>query len=187
MSHKKQVNEIASECGGMTRRHLLMSLAAGASSLSGQGVSSRGVQPVPRGKPSGLPFLAQFRDVGEQAGLHFPTIYGGPGKKENVLEGVGCGVAFFDFDNDGWLDIFTLCGTDSGDKPTEASNRLYKNNRDGTFADITAKAGLIRTGWASSVTAGTITTTVLRTCSSLTTARMCSTAITAMAPLPMSP
>ena len=138
----------------ITRRHLLMSLAAGAASLSGQGVSSRGVQPVPRGKPSGLPFLAQFRDVGEQAGLHFPTIYGGPGKKENVLEGVGCGVAFFDFDNDGWLDIFTLCGTDSAGKSAEASNRLYKNNRDGTFTDITAKAGLIRTGWASSVTAG---------------------------------
>src|SRR5665213_3480289 len=105
-----------------------MSLAAGSSSLSGQGVSSRGVKPVPRGKPSGLPFLAQFRDVGEQAGLNFPTIYGGLGKKENVLEGVGCGVAFLDFDNDGWLDIFALCGTSSGDQSAMATNRLYKNN-----------------------------------------------------------
>ena len=124
-----------------------------APSLCAQEVASRNVKPLPRGKPSGLPFLAQFHDVGRQAGLTYPTIYGAAGKKENVLEGVGCGVAAFDFDNDGWLDIFTLCGTCS--KPASgATNRLYKNNRNGTFSDVTAKAGLTRTGWASSVAIG---------------------------------
>jgi enediyne biosynthesis protein E4 len=111
------------------------------------------VKPVPRGKPSGIPFLAQFRDVNRQAGLIAPTISGWPGKKRNVLEGVGCGVALFDFDDDGWLDIFALCGTASAGV-SGATNRLYKNNRNGTFADVTAKAGLVRTGWASSVTVG---------------------------------
>src|SRR5690242_2649706 len=144
---------LQTERRGITRRHLLASLAA-VPSLWGQGVSSRGVKPLPRGKPSGLPFLAQFHDVGEQAGLIFPTIYGAPGKKDNVLEGVGCGVAFLDFDNDGWLDIFALCGTRSGQTSAAASNRLYKNNRNGSFSDVTEKAGLVRTGWASSVTVG---------------------------------
>lgn len=138
---------------GVTRRRLLTSLAVGPA-LWGQGVSSRGVKPTPRGKPSGIPFLAQFHDVGKQAGLSAATIYGADGKKQNVLEGVGCGIALFDFDNDGWLDIFALCGTCSGPVPAAATNRLYQNNRDGTFTDVTEKAGLIRTGWAGSVTVG---------------------------------
>ena len=138
--------------GTISRRQLLELLGT-VSLLKAQGVSSRHVKPVPRGKPSGIPFRAQFHDIGREAGLIAPTIYGAPGKKQNVLEGVGCGVALFDFDNDGWLDIFTLCGTCS-DADSSATNRLYKNNRNGTFSDITAKAGLVRTGWASSVAVG---------------------------------
>jgi enediyne biosynthesis protein E4 len=132
---------------------MLASVAA-TPALWSRGVSSRGVKPTPRGKPSGIPFLAQFFDVGARAGLTAPTIYGAPAKKQNVLEGVGCGVAFLDFDNDGWLDIFVLCGTCSEPVPASATNRLYRNNRDETFTDITDKAGLHRTGWASSVTVG---------------------------------
>jgi hypothetical protein len=67
---------------------------------------------------------------------------------------VGCGVAFLDYDNDGWLDIFVLCGTRMDQPVPDSSNRLYKNNRDGTFTDVTEKAGLLRTGWASGVTVG---------------------------------
>jgi hypothetical protein len=70
------------------------------------------------------------------------------------LETVGCGVAFLDFDNDGWLDIFVLSGTRMDEKVSGSSNRLYKNNRDGTFTDVTEKAGLIRQGWASGITVG---------------------------------
>ena len=76
-----------------------------------QGVSSRGVKPTPRGKPSGIPFLARFTDVAAHAGLTHPVIYGPEDHKDYILETVGCGVAFIDFDNDGWLDLFVLSGT----------------------------------------------------------------------------
>ena len=52
------------------------------------------------------------------------------------------------------MDLLILSGTRLEGPPPEASNRLYKNNRDGTFVDVTAKAGLLRTGWASAVTVG---------------------------------
>ena len=119
-----------------------------------QGVSTRSVKPLPRGKPSGLPFHAKFTDIAAAAGLHAPTIYGGIDKKQAIIETTGCGVAFIDYDEDGWLDIFVLCGTRLEGDPVEATNRLYRNNRDGTFTDVTDKAGLRRTGWASSVCVG---------------------------------
>ncbi len=119
-----------------------------------QGVSTRNVPPAVRGKPSGLPFHARFTDIAQQAGLLGPVIYGGVTDKQYILETVGCGVAFVDYDNDGWLDIFVLSGTRFGTAPEEATNRLYHNNRNGTFTDVTDKAGLRRTGWASAVTVG---------------------------------
>ncbi len=119
-----------------------------------QGVSTRNVKPLPRGKPSGIPFDAHFTDIAAQAGLTFPVIYGGLSHKNYIIETVGCGVAFMDFDNDGWLDIFVLCGARMDESTPDASNRLYKNNRDGTFTDVTERAGLIRQGWASGVTVG---------------------------------
>ncbi len=76
--------------------------AAGAS--FGQGMSSRGVKAHPRGKPSRRPFLVQLTDVAKQAGLTQPIIYGGVDSKSYIIEVVGCGVAFIDYDNDGWLD-----------------------------------------------------------------------------------
>ncbi len=120
----------------------------------GQGVSTRAVKAQPRGKPSGLPFNACFSDVGAKAGLQVPLIYGPAEKKTYILETTGCGCAFIDFDNDGWLDIFLLSGTRLEGAPEGTSNRLYKNNRDGTFTDITDKAGLTKAGWASSVAVG---------------------------------
>ncbi len=120
----------------------------------GQGVSTRSVKPLPRGKPSGLPFHARFLDVAAQAGLHAPLIYGDPNHKTYILETVGCGCALFDYDNDGWLDIFLLSGSRLEGPPEGAINRLYHNNRDGTFTDVTEKAGLGRTGWASAVAVG---------------------------------
>ena len=68
-------------------------------------------------------------------------------RADYMIEAMGCGVAFFDYDNDGWLDILVLTGSRFGDPPADATNRLYKNNRDGTFTDVTEKAGLFRTGW----------------------------------------
>ncbi len=138
----------------LTRRACLGLLAAHALEMWGQGVSTRGVKPAPRGKPSGLPWHSRFTDVAEQAGLRAPTIYGGPLHKDYILETVGCGVAFIDYDNDGWLDIFILSGTRIDHPPAGAHNRLYKNNRNGTFTDVTEQAGLKRSGWASAVCVG---------------------------------
>lgn len=137
----------------ITRRDFLW-MAAVSSAGFAQGVSQRKVKPLPRGKPSSIPFLARFTDVAAEAGLTSPVIYGGVRQKNYIYETVGCGVAFFDFDNDGWLDIFVLSGMRVDEQVPGATNRLYKNNRDGTFTDVTAQAGLIRIGWASGVTIG---------------------------------
>ena len=120
----------------------------------GQGISSRGVKAQPRGKPSGRPFLSRITDVAEQARLTQPVIYGGIDSKSYIIEVVGCGLAFIDYDNDGWVDLFVLSGTRLEGAPPGTTNRLYKNNRDGTFTDVTSKVGLQRTGWASAVTVG---------------------------------
>jgi hypothetical protein len=143
----------------MTRREFLATLAAAAAgpgTLWAQegGMASRGVTPQPRSKPSGLPFHARFTDVARRAGLNAPIIYGPPDRMDYILESMGCGVAFLDYDNDGWLDIFLLSGTRREGPVEGATNRLYKNNRDGTFTDVTAKAGLVRQGWACGVTVG---------------------------------
>src|SRR5204863_145879 len=95
--------------------------------------------------------------VAREAGLKSKTIFGSEHKNRFLLETTGCGAAFFDYDNDGWLDIFLVNGTRfeaKYAKGAEPTNRLYKNNRDGTFTDITAKAGLLRTGWGQGVCAG---------------------------------
>jgi enediyne biosynthesis protein E4 len=143
----------------MTRREWLALVAAwtagaAASAYGQQGMASPERTPAPRAKPSGMPFNARFTDIAEQAGLRAPIIYGGVDRKDYIIEGVGCGVAFFDYDNDGWLDILLLSGVRFDSTPPGASNRLYKNNRDGTFTDVTSKAGLERSGWACSVTIG---------------------------------
>ena len=101
-----------------------------------------------------VPFAAHFVDIAKEAGLTEPVIYGEADHKDYILETVGCGCAFFDYDNDGWLDIFVLSGSRLRGAPEQTTNRLYRNNRDGTFTDITEKAGLHAVGWASAVCVG---------------------------------
>ncbi len=146
----------------LTRRGILQTLALPAGHLlarqtkqdAPQGMVSRAVHPAPRGKPSGLPFNARFTDIAKQAGLTCPVICGHPDRVDYIIETMSCGAAFFDFDNDGWLDILLLSGSRFGDPPPDASNRLYKNNRNGTFTDVTRQARLFRTGYAYGVTIG---------------------------------
>jgi len=122
--------------------------------LLAQGVSTHTAKPLPRQSPSGRPFDAHFVDVASSAGLRAPTIYGGVETKKYILESTGCGCAFIDYDNDGWMDLFLLSGTRLEGAPAGATSRLYKNNRDGTFTDVTEKAGLGAAGWASGVCVG---------------------------------
>lgn len=105
----------------------------------------------------GQPLPVQFVNVAREAGLRAKTIFGDEKRNRYLLETTGCGVAFFDYDNDGWLDIFLVNGTRFEAKwpPDQApTNRLYKNNRDGTFTDVTVEAGLVRTGWGQGVCVG---------------------------------
>jgi enediyne biosynthesis protein E4 len=139
----------------ITRRlFVTLSAATSANRLFAQGVAARAVKPQAKPSPSGRPFNAHFVDVAKEAGLVIPTIYGNPDSKDYILEATGCGCAFLDYDNDGWMDIFLLCGTRIEGAPPEATNRLYKNNRDGTFTDVTEKSGLHSVGWASGVCVG---------------------------------
>jgi hypothetical protein len=103
---------------------------------------------------SGRPFDAYFTDIAASAGLIAPVIYGGVDHDDYIIEADGCGCAFFDYDNDGWIDIFLLSGTRLEGASPGASNRLYKNNRDGTFTDVTRQAGLETVGWANAVCIG---------------------------------
>src|SRR6266567_3706734 len=84
----------------------------------------------------------QFRDVTQQAGIRFTHNNGAFGKKF-LPETMGPGVAFIDYDNDGWPDIFLVNGMDwPGHVQKHSTPKLYHNNHDGTFTDVTHKAGL---------------------------------------------
>lgn len=117
-------------------------------------MATRNLAVQPKPAASGRPFYAHFTDVAQQAGLHAPVIYGDIESKKYIFEANGCGCAFIDYDNDGWMDIFLLSGTRLDGDPPGATNRLYKNNRDGTFTDVTEKAGLKAVGWANGVCVG---------------------------------
>jgi hypothetical protein len=118
-----------------------------------------GLQNTPQ-KPAGADRAASpgvtFLDIAKQAGLNAKTIYGGEHKNKYLLETTGCGVAFYDYDNDGWLDIFLVNGwrLEGFPKGQEPHSHLFKNNRDGTFTDVTEKAGLAHTGWGQGVCIG---------------------------------
>ena len=97
-----------------------------------------------------------FTDVAHEAGLTAVTVYGGQKTNKFLLETTGCGVAMFDYDNDGFIDLFfpngsTLEGFPRGQEPT---SHLYRNRGDGTFEDTTAKAGLALPGWGQAACAG---------------------------------
>ena len=144
----------------LTRRHFLSALAGGALTLAGCRGKSGGTGETPIILPvttvispqtaAAAPLLTQyplrFTDVSEAAGLHWAYRNGATGK-HHMIETTGGGVAFFDYNNDGLLDIFAVqSGPDPKAGPTERNfpntSVLYRNNGDGTFTDVTAGSGL---------------------------------------------
>jgi hypothetical protein len=97
-----------------------------------------------------------FINVARESGLNAKTIFGGEHKNKYLLETTGCGVAFYDYDNDDWLDIFLVNGwrLEGFPKGQEPVPHLFKNNRDGTFTDVTAKSGISHYGWGQGVCVG---------------------------------
>jgi hypothetical protein len=106
--------------------------------------------------PALKPAPVQLEDIANQSGLTALNAYGGDTHKEYIIETTGNGAVIFDYDNDGWPDVFlptgsTVEGFVKGNAPT---GHLYHNNHDGTFTDVTAKSGLARTGWGQGACAG---------------------------------
>jgi hypothetical protein len=100
--------------------------------------------------------LVHFTDIARKAGLTDSVVFGGVDTKKYIIETTGTGVAIFDYDNDGWPDIFIVNGTSLNAPPPgrAPTNHLYHNNHDGTFTDVTQKAGLTHTGWGQGVCVG---------------------------------
>jgi len=98
---------------------------------------------------------AQFLDVAEKSGITMSNIFGGKDTKKYIIETTGTGVAIFDYDNDGWPDIFLVNGTTLDGADKAATNHLYRNNHDGTFTDVTKPAGLAGpAGWGQGTCVG---------------------------------
>ena len=116
-------------------RHLLFGLAIAVFLFGcGWAQSATAKQPV-----------ANFVDIAEKAGLTMKNVFGGLDTKKYIVETTGTGVAIFDYDNDGWPDIFFVNGTTLEDMKAGKSgptNHLYRNNHDGTFTDVTVQCGL---------------------------------------------
>src|SRR5208282_787893 len=134
---------------GWSRRRLLQSVP-GVLASALWGIKARALEST----PSELPPFSRFVDVSEAAGLTKVMVYGEGTRATYLTEIMGGGCAFFDYDNDGWMDIFILGGRKLEGPVPGASNRLYRNNRDGTFTDVTEKAGLLDCGWACGVCVG---------------------------------
>jgi hypothetical protein len=110
------------------------------------------VAPTKSSKPS--PEIL-FTDITRAAGLDFQLTCGGP-QKLYIMESMCGGIAVFDYDNDGWMDIFLVQGsTIENLKAGKCQpSKLYRNNHDGTFTDVTAKSGINHCGWGFGVAVG---------------------------------
>jgi hypothetical protein len=104
---------------------------------------------------SGNPVI--FADVAKEAGLTVTNVWGGVEQKKYIIETKGSGIAFFDYDQDGWLDVYLTNGLRLDEKwpaGKEPRSHLFKNNRDGTFTDVTDKSGLGQVGWQTGICVG---------------------------------
>src|SRR5689334_23016281 len=99
------------------------------------------------------PVTTQFTNITKEAGISFTHFKGNNGTS-TILEEAGPGVCVFDYDNDGWQDIYFVNGRDLYQRGVQKRNALYRNNGDGTFTDVTEKAGAPGTGYGLGCVAG---------------------------------
>ena len=113
------------------------------------GLAAQTTQPVKTATARVKPGDVHFEDIASQAGLSALNVYGGDTHKEFIIETTGNGAIIFDYDNDGWPDIFLPNGStvEGFPKDKAPTGHLYHNNHDGTFTDVTSRAGLARPGW----------------------------------------
>ena len=102
---------------------------------------------------------AWFVDVAQNAGISMLNVNGGEDTKKYIIETTGSGVAVIDYDQDGWPDLYFANGAPEGTGRTSApggpTGHLFHNNRDGTFTDVTHKAGLdVAGGWGQGACVG---------------------------------
>jgi enediyne biosynthesis protein E4 len=104
------------------------------------------------------PSPAWFIDVAAKAGITVRNVNGSVDSKRYIIEATGSGVAILDYDRDGWPDIFLVNGTtltnDPANPKEKPTSHLFHNNHDGTFTDVTARAGLVSTGWGQGACVG---------------------------------
>ena len=99
----------------------------------------------------------RFVNVSKEAGTAVPHVWGSRDSQRYILEVKGSGLGFYDYDHDGWLDIYLTNGVRFGETytpETAPTSHLLKNNHDGTFTDVTAESGIGRTGWGTGVAVG---------------------------------
>ena len=113
------------------------------------GLVAQATQPIKTSTSKVNPGQVHFEDIAKQAGLSALNVYGGDQHKEFIIETTGNGAIIFDYDNDGWPDIYLPNGSTVEGFPKEKAptGHLYHNNHDGTFSDVTSHAGLARSGW----------------------------------------
>src|SRR5689334_22262179 len=105
------------------RRPVFASCVIGCALVYAQGIATRNVKPMPREKASGRPWPSRLTNIAKQAGLTHPAIYGAESQVQYLAETSSGGIAFVDFDSDGWADIFVVSGTRFAEDPPEATNR----------------------------------------------------------------
>jgi hypothetical protein len=134
--------------------HRFVPVVASACALVGLVLALSEAKPAADGNNDG--YGVTFTNIARAAGIAHKTIYGDERKNKYLLETTGSGVAWFDYDNDGWIDLFFVNGSRLGGFPKgqEPTTRLYRNNRNGTFTDITKQSGLARAGWGQGVCVG---------------------------------
>src|SRR5947208_16660032 len=102
--------------------------------------------------------ISHFDNITKKSGIDF-QLTSGSSSKAYILESMSGGVGFIDYNNDGWIDIYLVNGSTleaERQKNNEATDRLYRNNGDGTFTDVTEQAGIRENRWGMGVCAGDV-------------------------------